>query len=194
MSASTDSPAPRPSPAPYADPARCGIVLGLLLLGAFLLTGRGLGASGAFAVTAGRALAATGVTSPAAMATAPVALADRLPTDIEPWRDWLVLEIVGVFIGGALSARLAGRARRRGAAAAGGGVRHPSRGRLLRALVGGALMGVGARVAWGCTSGLALSGGALLATGAWLFIPVAFGTAIAVTWAARRLPDEVAHG
>jgi uncharacterized protein len=46
-------------------------------------------------------------------------------------------------------------------------------------------MGVGARLAYGCTSGLALSGGALLATGAWLFIPVAFATAIAVTLLSR---------
>lgn len=42
-------------------------------------------------------------------------------------------------------------------------------------------MGMGARLAYGCTSGLALSGGALLATGAWIFIPLAFGTAILVT-------------
>ena len=42
-------------------------------------------------------------------------------------------------------------------------------------------MGLGARLAYGCTSGLALTGGALLATGAWVFIPAAFGTAILVT-------------
>jgi hypothetical protein len=37
-----------------------------------------------------------------------------------------------------------------------------------------------------------LSGGALLSTGAWLFIPLAFGTAIAVTLLARdsRLETE----
>ena len=46
-------------------------------------------------------------------------------------------------------------------------------------------MGVGARLAYGCTSGLALSGGALLATGAWIFIPLAFGSAVLVTLLAR---------
>jgi len=46
-------------------------------------------------------------------------------------------------------------------------------------------MGLGARLAYGCTSGLALSGGALLSTGAWLFISLAFGTAIAVTLLSR---------
>lgn len=176
----------------YADPARCGILLGLLLLASFLLTGRGLGASGAFAVAAGQTLAAIGVATPDAARAVPAALADRLPSDVDPWRDWIVLEVVGVFIGGALSALVAGRWRGTTRDAAGRSADAPSRGRLARALVGGALMGVGARLAWGCTSGLALSGGALLATGAWLFIPIAFLTAIAVTWAARRSPNEVA--
>ena len=53
-------------------------------------------------------------------------------------------------------------------------------------------MGLGARLAYGCTSGLALSGGALMATGAWVFIPIAFGTAMLVTvLAARRLREAV---
>jgi hypothetical protein len=52
-------------------------------------------------------------------------------------------------------------------------------------------MGLGARLAYGCTSGLGLTGGALLATGAWIFIPVAFGTAAFVTLLAR---DGALHG
>ena len=51
-------------------------------------------------------------------------------------------------------------------------------------------MGLGARLAYGCTSGLALSGGALLATGAWLFIPVAFATAITLTFLSRGAPGS----
>jgi uncharacterized membrane protein YedE/YeeE len=57
-----------------------------------------------------------------------------------------------------------------------------SRNRVLRAALGGVLMGGGARLAHGCTSGLGLTGGAMLNTGAWLFIPVAFGTAFLVAW------------
>lgn len=155
------------------DPTRAGILLGLVLLAAFLLAGRGLGASGAFAAVAGDMV---GAVAPNAI-VADSALADRLPMGVRLWDDWIVLEIVGVCLGAALSARLAGRWRK------GGADGPPSR--LLRALAGGALMGVGARLAYGCTSGLALTGGALLATGAWLFIPVAFGTAFLVTWLAR---------
>lgn len=161
------------SPRPYADAGRSGLALGALLLVSFVVAGRGLGASGAFAAAAGDIL---GVVASTAL-KADAALADRLPTGVALLNDWIVLEIVGVFIGGAVSAWLAGRWR---------SVTHlPSRGRLLRAATGGILMGLGARLAYGCTSGLALSGGALMSTGAWLFIPLAFGTAILVTLLAR---------
>ena len=42
-------------PRPYADPYVAGVALGLVLLAAFLLAGRGLGASGAFATAAASA-------------------------------------------------------------------------------------------------------------------------------------------
>ena len=158
---------------PYMDGAIAGLALGLVLLASFVLAGRGIGASGAFAAAAG----------PLADALAPGviessnALADRMPVAFEPWNDWIVLELIGVIVGALFSARLAGRWRN--------ATNDRSPGRLTRAVAGGALMGLGARLAYGCTSGLALSGGALLSTGAWLFIPLAFGTAIAVTLLAR---------
>jgi hypothetical protein len=158
---------------PYADATMAGIALGLVLLASFFMAGRGIGASGAFAATAG----------PVAAAITPgriegqAALSDRLPVSFEPWNDWIVLELLGVVLGALVSARRSGRWR--------SATNDRSRGRLSRAVAGGALMGLGARLAYGCTSGLALSGGALLSTGAWLFIPLAFGTAIVVTWLAR---------
>jgi uncharacterized membrane protein YedE/YeeE len=158
---------------PYADATPAGIALGLVLLASFVLAGRGLGASGAFAATAGPLADAI---APGTI-TADGALSDRLPVTFEPWNDWIVLELLGVIVGAFASARLAGRWR------TATNDRAPSR--LTRAVAGGALMGLGARLAYGCTSGLALSGGALLSTGAWLFIPLAFGTAIAVTLLAR---------
>lgn len=157
----------------YADGTASGIWLGLLLLASFAVAGRGIGASGAFAATAGPTAAL--VAGDEIRANAP--LADRLPVTFEPWNDWIVLQLVGLILGALVSARLAGRWRR--------ATNDRGRNRLTRALAGGALMGLGARLAWGCTSGLALSGGAMLSTGAWLFIPLAFGTAMLVTWLAR---------
>ena len=39
-------------PRPYADPYLAGVALGLVLLASFVIAGRGLGASGAFATAA----------------------------------------------------------------------------------------------------------------------------------------------
>jgi uncharacterized membrane protein YedE/YeeE len=158
---------------PYSDGTRAGIALGVVLLVSFMIAGRGIGASGAFAAAAGPVAAAV---DPGTIEASP-ALADRMPTAFEPWNDWIVLQLLGVIAGAFVSARLAGRLRR--------ATNDRAPGRLTRAVAGGALMGLGARLAYGCTSGLALSGGALLSTGAWLFIPLAFATAIAVTALAR---------
>lgn len=156
----------------YADPVRSGVSLGLVLLASFVFAGRGIGASGAFAAGAGRVFDAVGSST----VIAPT-LADRIPTGVPLLHDWIFLEILGVMLGGFVSATIAGRIVSQATA---------DRRRLARALFGGALMGAGARLAYGCTSGLALTGGALLVTGAWVFIPLAFGTAILVTRVARR--------
>ncbi|HSA56178.1 MAG TPA: YeeE/YedE thiosulfate transporter family protein [Gemmatimonadaceae bacterium] len=161
------------APRRWLDPTGAGMALGIVLLASFVVAGRGIGASGAFAAAAGRTLDAV---APAATAADP-ALADRIPSGVALIDDWIVLQLVGLCLGAAWSAWQAGRLRR--------GSGNASGARLLRALAGGALMGVGARLAYGCTSGLALSGGALLATGAWIFIPIAFGTAFLVTALAR---------
>ena len=140
---------------PYSDPYVAGTGLGLVLLAAFILTGRGLGASGAFATVAAHAI------------NAPY---------FERYLDgdyWLLFELIGVIIGGFLSALLAGRVKREIER----GPRVSSRSRILLALGGGAVMGLGAVLARGCTSGLALTGGSLLAVGSWVFMIAAFAAA-----------------
>ncbi len=135
----------------YADPIIAGVGLGVVLFGTIMLTGRGLGASGAFVPG----------------------------EDSQPW---LIVELLAVALGAWLSARFAGRT---GTARSAGEV-DPTVPRIPRAVAGGVLMGVGARLAHGCTSGLGLTGGALLATGAWLFIPIAFASAAVVAYFVRR--------
>jgi hypothetical protein len=161
----------------YADPYLAGVALGLVLLASFVIAGRGLGASGAFATAA-----ATVVRS---VAPEMASRNDFLATHLDAgglFRDWLVVEILGVMIGGWCSAALAGRL----------GVR-VERGphtavspRLWAAGTGGAIMGAGAVLARGCTSGQAPTGGALLSAGAWLFIGAAFAAAYLVGFATRR--------
>ena len=98
----------RRSPRPYADPYVAGVALGLVLLAAFVLVGRGLGASGAFASAAAAAVSAV---DPAAAQRSPY-LAERLGAGGGALLgDWLVVEVIGVLVGGFASAALAGRLR-----------------------------------------------------------------------------------
>lgn len=166
------------APRPYADPYLAGVGLGLVLLAAFVLVGRGLGASGAFATAAATLVDAA---APSA-ARANRFFAEHLDAG-GLLRDWLVVEVIGVVLGGFASAALAGRLR----LAVDRGPRASVGQRLLLAVGGGAVMGVGAVLARGCTSGQALTGGALLSVGSWLFVGGAFAAAYGAAWALRRV-------
>jgi uncharacterized membrane protein YedE/YeeE len=163
---------------PYADPYVAGACLGVVLLAAFVITGRGLGASGAFATTA------AGLTRAIAPADADAnPYFARYLTGDGPWRDWLLFELAGVALGGVVSAWAAGRLR----GEVERGPHTPRSARLVLAFAGGAVMGLGAVLARGCTSGLALTGGALLAAGAWLFMLAAFAGAYLAAPILRRV-------
>ena len=162
----------------YANPYLAGIGLGLVLLAAFVVMGRGLGASGAFASAA----AAASATAAPDAARASDYFARYLSPEGKPQIDWLVVELIGVTIGGFVSAMLAGRLRR----VVERGPRIGDAARLRLAFAGGGVMGVGAVLARGCTSGQALTGGALLSVGSWLFMGAAFAAAYAVAPLVRR--------
>jgi uncharacterized protein len=166
---------------PYTDPYLAGIGVGLVLLAAYAVVGQGLGASGAFAsVVASGTAAVQGTTQ----ASASPAVAPYLPSGVaSPLQDWLVLELAGVMLGGFASAWLAGRLRRDTERGTNVGVPQ----RMYAAIGGGVLMGVGAKLARGCTSGQALSGGALLSVGSWIFIACCFAAGYALAPLARRL-------
>lgn len=150
---------------PYMNPYLAGVGIGLVLLAAYVLMGRGLGASGAFT-----SLIAAGVGAVAPGHAAGNGMWGHYLAAGSPLRDWLVFEIIGVTLGGLVSAAAAGRFR----FAIEKGPRSGDRRRLWMAFGGGAIMGVGAKLARGCTSGQALTGGALLSVGSWLFIMGAF--------------------
>jgi uncharacterized membrane protein YedE/YeeE len=161
----------------YADPYIAGVGIGLVLLAAYAVAGRGLGASGAFStVVAAGTVAVRGHGAAASPAVAPY-LGDGI------LHDWLVLELCGVALGGFLSAWLAGRFH----FAVERGPHLGVRGRVAASVCGGVLRGIGAKFARGCTSGQALTGGALLSAGSWLFIAGCFATAYLLSPVARRL-------
>ena len=165
------------APAPYLNPYVAGVGLGLVLLAAFVVMGRGLGASGAFT-----SMVAAGVETVAPEHARSNGMFGHYLAAGPLWTDWLVWEILGVAAGGLLSALMAGRFR----IGIERGPRVTDRARLLYAFGGGAVMGVGAKLARGCTSGQALTGGALLSAGSWLFIVGAFAAGYAAAPLFRR--------
>jgi uncharacterized membrane protein YedE/YeeE len=165
-------------PRPYMNPYLAGIGLGLVLLAAFVLMGRGLGASGAFNSTIAWLLS---LVAPG-YAHSNEFLARYLPEDVHPLKAWLVFEIAGVFAGALLSGLLARRVRW----AVEKGPRVSVGTRLALAFAGGGLMAFGAALARGCTSGQALTGGSLLNLGSWVFMMCVFGGAYSVAFLFRR--------
>lgn len=165
----------------YIDPYIAGVGLGIVLLASFVFAGQGLGASGAFSsAIAGAASLGMGSQRAAANAAVSPYLVHGVP---RPLYDWVVLEVVGVMLGGFVSAKLAGRWR----VSMDRGLNLSRKSRIWAAVIGGTLMGVGAKFARGCTSGLALTGGAQLSVGAWVFIGTCFAAAYLLSPWVRRL-------
>ena len=163
----------------WMNPYLAGVGIGLVMLAAFVLVGRGLGASGAFS-----AVVTSGVTTaaPEHAARSAYFASSAASQGGGLLRDWLVVEIIGVTLGALVSGLAAGRTRvmiERGTGVSSGR-------RLAWAVAGGMLMGLGAKLARGCTSGQALTGGALLSVGSWLFVIAAFAAAYLVAPLALR--------
>lgn len=151
----------------------------MVLFLAFLITGNGLGASGAlerYIVFVVDLVAPAHVDRTAYLLK--LAGGDRNPLDF-----WVVFMTAGTLLGGFLSGWWNGRLK----VETGKGPRLTVRQRWFFAFLGGGIMGYGARLARGCTSGQALSGGAVLSAGSWAFMLAVFGGAYALAYFVRKL-------
>ncbi len=162
----------------FRNPYLAGIGLGLVLLTSFILMGRGLGASGA-AYRVGVKL--LDVVSHERVALHPV-FGSVLKDGADPLRDPLVFLMVGVVLGALVSAYASGRFGKRVVR----GPRIGIRARIALAIAGGVIMGFAARLSLGCTSGQALTGGALMSAGSFVFMLAVFAGGYAVAWFVRR--------
>lgn len=166
------------TPQPPWNPYLAGLLLGLVTLAAFVLTGRGIGAS---AGVKGCVAGAAQVLAPAWTA-GNEHLSGLLRADRLPFNSWAVWMAGGTLLGGFLGAVSAGRLRVET-------IRGPRLGRGARwalALAGGALSGWAAQLARGCTSGQGITGGAQLAAGSWIFLMGVFAGGYALAWFLRR--------
>jgi uncharacterized protein len=168
-----------PTAKPHMNPYWAGFGLGLVLLASYVVMGRGLGASGAFTTAVATTVHAVAPAHAEGNAFYRDYLGDGTSS---PLKDWLVFEVIGVFVGGFLSGALANRLKF--TIEKGPRIGNPTR--LLLAAFGGALMGIGAKLALGCTSGQALTGGSALNVGSWAFMMCVFGGAYGLAWFLRR--------
>ncbi|NQT13329.1 MAG: YeeE/YedE family protein [Planctomycetes bacterium] len=166
-------------PQPYWNPYVAGLLLGGALLASFLILGAGLGAS-AVPIRCGAWL--ENVVAPAHAQESRFFGQKYLAGSAHPLRYYLTFMLVGTFLGGLFSAVLARRVKvsvERGRAF--GAWR-----RVALALAGGVLVGYASALASGCTSGQALTGGALLANGSIVFMLCVFGGGYAAAYFVRR--------
>ncbi len=163
----------------YLNPYFGGVMLGLVLVLTFYITGRGLGASGAAKSTV---VSTVNAIAPE-HAQKSEYISQFISDDTHPMNNWLVFEVIGIFAGAFLSGTLYGRLKPK--------VEHSpkitSRKRLLVAAAGGMLFGFGSQVARGCTSGAALSGMAVLSLGGFVTMLAIFGSAYLFSWIFKRL-------
>ncbi len=159
---------PEKGPRPYWNAYVGGVVLGVVLFLSFVFTGHGLGASGGVA----RAVLAVEKTVAQDHVDRSATLSAWGGGSRNPLDSWLLWGILGVLVGGFVS----GLRGRRVKLETYGGPRVTPRARWAMALLGGTLMGFGARMARGCTSGQGLSGGATLSVGSWaIMLAIFFG-------------------
>ena len=151
----------------YWNPFVGGFFLGTVLFISFIVAGQGMGASGAFSrITAELTYLYNSAFSSNAYAS------NYLHNGANALANWTVVEFLGLFLGGYISAAFAGRIK--------GGVDkaegYPTYKRLFWAFLGGMLIAAGTRLARGCTSGQALDGASTFSTGSWIFMLAIFGT------------------
>lgn len=166
-------------PKPFMNPYLAGFLLGAVLLASFVITGRGLGASGA-----AKDIVITTVASQAPEYASGSGFYDTyFASEQSPLRSWLVFLAIGVIAGGFISGASSGRMGLK--LEKGPRIKAPTR--IIFAILGGILFGLGAQFGRGCTSGAALSGMAVLSTGGILTMMTIFGTGYMVAWFFRRL-------
>lgn len=163
----------------YFNPYFGGVMLGLILLATFYITGRGLGASGAAKST----VVATVDRFAPTHAENSEYYSKFISDDNHPMNNWLVFEVIGVLAGALLSGAIHGRLKFKTEHSPKISVRK----RLIFAGFGGLLFGIGSQVARGCTSGAALSGSAVLSLGGFITMLSIFGSAYALAYLFRKL-------
>ncbi len=163
---------------PYMNPYLAGVLLGLVLLSAMYLSGRGLGASGGIKYCV---VSIVGAGSQEHVQNSTY-YSRYFAHGKSPLKNWLVLEILGMLAGGFISGSVSGRLTWKIEKSPKIGNRR----RLIMAFLGGVFFVYGAQLARGCTSGAALSGMAVLTTAGFVTMAAIFGSGYLFAWFFRK--------
>ena len=165
---------------PYMNPYFAGIILGLVLLTTIYITGRGLGASGAMKSVV---LASVSATAPKHYQNTGYYKEFSKENPGNPLKSWLFFEVAGVVLGAFFSGVISGRM----AVKFDKGPKTSNIIRVISAISGGMLFGLGSQLGRGCTSGSALSGMAVMSLGGILTMFAIFGSAYGLAYFFRKL-------
>ncbi|MCU0379270.1 MAG: YeeE/YedE family protein [Bacteroidales bacterium] len=162
----------------YMNPYLAGTLLGIVLLLAMYVSGRGLGASGGIKYCV---VSIVGAVSPPHVENSEY-YSKYFENDRKPMTNWLTLEIFGIVAGGLISGAVSGRLKLKVEKSPKITVTR----RLIFAFLGGVLFVYGGQLARGCTSGAALSGMAVLSLAGFVTMIAIFGSAYAFAWFFRK--------
>lgn len=160
------------------NPYLAGTLLGMVLLLAMYLAGRGLGASGGIKYCVVSLVGA--VDRPHAEKS--IYYSKYFEDGKKPLKNWLTLEIFGVVAGGFISGAISGRLKLKVEKSP----KISNARRLIFAFIGGAFFVYGGQLARGCTSGAALSGMAVLSLAGFVTMIAIFGSAFVFAWFFRK--------
>jgi len=155
-----------------------GTLLGIVLLLAMYVSGRGLGASGGIKYCVVSMVGA--VNRPHVENS--MYYSKYFEDGRKPLTNWLTLEIFGIVAGGFISGAVSGRLKLKVEKSPKISVTR----RLIFAFLGGVLFVYEGKLARGCTSGAALSGMAVLSLAGFVTMIAIFGSAYAFAWFFRK--------
>ena len=160
------------------NPYVAGTMLGIILLLAMFLSGRGLGASGGLKYCVVSIVGA--VDRPHAEES--IYYGKYFEEVKRPLKNWLALETLGILVGGFISGAISGRLKLKIEKSS----KISNTRRLIFAFLGGLFFVYGAQLARGCTSGAALSGMAVLSVAGFVTMIAIFGSAYIFAWFFRK--------
>jgi len=160
------------------NPYLAGTMLGIVLLLAMFLAGRGLGASGGLKYCVVSLVGAVDRSH----AESSVYYSKYFENGNKPLNNWLTFEILGVVAGGFISGAISGRLKFKIEKSP----NITNARRLTFAFLGGLFFVYGAQLARGCTSGAALSGMAVLAVAGFVTMVAIFGSAYGFAYIFRK--------